>query len=454
MSARRLHAPIVLPVEADGRAPLSACSSVGSVSGAGLPVLRDAVVDVDDAGRITHVGPLAGAPATDAPTTRLSGLLMPGLVNTHAHTPLALLRGMGGDLPLMRWLTEVVWPAEARLEAPDVRAGMLAGGLEMLRHGVTTSTEMYFWAETVVDAVLELGSRVVMTPGIITAPGMDRLGTWEQMRDAVSRWIDADGLRFGAGERVELGYGAHSAYTLSAEAVATTAAAARERDALLHIHVAEAQGEDDEVRSVYGSVPAMLETTGSLDGRVLAAHAVQLSDQDVEIFARHDVAVAHCPGSNAKLAAGVARVADMLTAGLRVGLGTDSPASNDDLDLWEEQRLASLFARLRGADATALTATDVLATADGADALGRDDLGRLRPGAWADVVHMDLDDVAFVDPDDDAQLVSNLVWSAGARAVRDVWVAGEPVLVDRDPTRVDPAEILTAARTSARRVKG
>jgi 5-methylthioadenosine/S-adenosylhomocysteine deaminase len=438
MTARRLRAPIVLPITP------------------GMPVLRDAVVDVDDAGRIAHVGPRADAPATDAPTTTLPGLLMPGLVNTHAHTPLALLRGMGGDLPLMRWLTEVVWPAEARLEAPDVRAGMLAGGLEMLRHGVTTSTEMYFWADTVVDAVLELGSRVVMTPGIITAPGMDRLGTWEQMRDAISTWIDADGLRFGPGERVELGYGAHSAYTLSAEAVATTAAAARERDALLHIHVAEAQGEDDEVRSVYGSVPAMLETTGSLDGRVLAAHAVQLSDQDVEIFARHDVAVAHCPGSNAKLAAGVARVADMLTAGLRVGLGTDSPASNDDLDLWEEQRLASLFARLRGADATALTAADVLrlATADGADALGRDDLGRLRPGAWADVVHMDLDDVAFVDPDDDAQLVSNLVWSAGARAVRDVWVAGEPVLVDRDPTRVDPAEILTAARTSARRVKG
>jgi 5-methylthioadenosine/S-adenosylhomocysteine deaminase len=438
MSARRLHAPIVLPVEQD------------------MPVLRDAVVDVDDAGRIAHVGPHADAPATTAPTTTVTGLLMPGLVNTHAHTPLALLRGMGGDLPLMRWLTEVVWPAEARLEAPDVRAGMLAGGLEMLRHGVTTSTEMYFWADTVVDAVLELGSRVLMTPGIITAPGMDRLGTWEQMRDAISRWIDADGLRFGPGERVELGYGAHSAYTLSPDAVATTAAAARERDALLHIHVAEAKGEDDEVRSVYGSVPAMLETTGSLDGRVLAAHAIQLSDSDLEIFARHDVAVAHCPGSNAKLAVGVARVADMRTAGLRVGLGTDSPASNDDLDLWEEQRLASLFARQRGADANALTAADVLrlATAEGADALGRDDLGRLRPGAWADVVHVDLDDPAFADPDDDAQLVSNLVWSSGARAVRDVWVAGEPVLVDRAPTRVDPGEILAAARSSARRIKG
>ena len=211
---------------------------------------------------------------------------------------------------------------------------------------------------------------------------------------------------------------------------------------------------------MFGSVPAMLETTGSLGGRVLAAHAIQLSDQDLEILARHDVAVAHCPGSNAKLAAGVARVADMLTAGLRVGLGTDSPASNDDLDLWEEQRLASLFARQREGDATALTAAEVLlmATHGGALALGRDDIGRLVTGAWADVVALDLDDprlgAAVVDPDDDAQLVSNLVWSAGARAVADVWVAGEPVLTGGRPTRVDVTEVVAAARRSGARIKG
>lgn len=436
-TTRRLRAPIVLPCDA------------------AMSVLRDAVVDVDADGRIAHVGPAADAPATDAPTTRVTGLLMPGLVNTHAHTPLTVLRGLGGDLPLMRWLLEVVWPAEAKLDGADVRAGMLAGSAEMLRGGVTTSAEMYFQAEHVADAVLEIGSRVVLTPGIITAPGMERLGTWEQMRDAISAWIDADGLRSGPGERLELGYGPHSAYTLTAEAVATTAAAARERGALLHIHVAEAAGEDDAVRAEFGSVPAMLETTGSLGGRVLAAHAIQLSDADVEIFARHDVAVAHCPGSNAKLAAGVARVADLLTAGLRMGLGTDSPASNDDLDLWEEQRLASLFARQRGNDATALTAAEVLAlaTRGGADALGRDDLGVLRPGAWADVVHVSTDDLAFVDPDDDVQLVSNLVWASGARGVRDVWVAGEPVLADGDLARVDPAEVLAGARRVGAKVK-
>ena len=434
---RRLHAPIVLP-----------CDET-------MAVHRDAVVDVDDTGRIAHVGPADGAPPTDAPTTRLPGLLMPGLVNTHAHTPLSVLRGMGGDLPLLRWLTEVVWPAEAKLDGADVRAGMLAGAAEMLRGGVTTSTEMYFQTEHVVDAVLEIGSRVVLTPGIITAPGMERLGTWQQMRDATSRWIDADGLRFGPGERVELGYGPHAAYTLPTEAIVTTAECAKERGALLHIHVAEAPGEDDAVRAEFGSVPAMLEATGSLGGRVLAAHAIQLSDADIAILARHDVAVAHCPGSNAKLAAGVARVAELRAAGIRMGLGTDSPASNDDLDLWEEQRLASLFARQRAADATALTAAGVLAlaTREGARALGRDDLGVLAPGAWADVVHVAVDDPAFVDPEDDDQLVSNLVWASGSRGVRDVWVAGEPVLTDGVPTRVDPGEVLAEARRVAAKVK-
>jgi 5-methylthioadenosine/S-adenosylhomocysteine deaminase len=439
-TVRRLHAPIVLPC-AEAAGPLT--------------VLRDAVVDVEADGRIAHVGPVADAPRTDAPVTAVTGVLLPGLVNTHAHTPLTVLRGLGGDLPLMRWLTEVIWPAEAHLDGPDVRAGMLAGSLEMLRGGITTSAEMYFQAENVVDAVLELGTRVVLTPGIITAPGMERLGTWQQMRDAVSAWIDADGLRFGPAERIELGYGPHAAYTLPTEAIVTTAALARERGALMHLHVAEAMGEDEAVRAEFGSVPAMLEATGSLGGRVLAAHAIQLSDDDIAILARHDVAVAHCPGSNAKLAAGVARVTDLRAAGLRIGLGTDSPASNDDLDLWEEQRLASLFARQRAADATALTAADALlmATRGGAAALGRDDLGTLVPGAWADIVHVATDTPAFVDPDDDVQLVSNLVWAAGVRGVRDVWVAGEPVLVDGDPVRVDPAEVLAETRRVGAKVK-
>ncbi|MGI5126534.1 amidohydrolase family protein [Pseudonocardia sp. CA-107938] len=432
----RLTAPIVLP-----------CSDAGTV-------LRDAAVDVDAEGRITRVGPLAGAPPVDGPTVALPGLLMPGLVNTHAHTPMTLLRGLGGDLPLMSWLQDVMWPAEGRLDAAAVHAGMTSGCVEMLRGGITTSVEMYFFVDAVLDAVLQVGSRVVLTPGIIAAPGWDRLGTWEQMRDDVSARIDEHGLRFGPGDRIELGYGPHAAYTLPVEALRSVAEHAQARDALVHIHVAESAQEDLAQRAAHGSVPALLDEVGLLDGRLLAAHAVQLSDDDVALLGARGAAVAHCPGSNAKLAAGIARTIALRRAGVRVGLGTDGPASGDDLDLWAEARLAGLLARVGAGDAAALTAAELLlmATRDGAAAVGRSDIGVLEAGRWADLVHVDLTDSAFVDPDDDAQLLSNLVWAGGSRLVRDVWVAGEQVIADREPTRVDRAETTATMRAAAARL--
>ncbi|MGH3911721.1 MAG: amidohydrolase family protein [Pseudonocardiaceae bacterium] len=436
----RLAAPVVLPCD-------EPCT-----------VLRDAVVDVDDTGRISHLGPRAKAPEPPGPVHPLSGILLPGLVNAHAHTAMTALRGLGGDLPLMRWLTEVIWPAEAKLDAADVQAGMLVGACEMLGAGVTTSVEMYFYNRAVVDAVLTAGTRVVVTPGIIAVPGWDRLGTWEQMLDAISRWIDAEGLRSGPGERIEIGYGPHAAYTLPPEALTAAGAAARERGALLHLHVAETTGEDAEIRGRHGSVPLLLESLGVLgEGtRVLAAHAVHLSDTDIAVLARHQVAVAHCPGSNSKLASGIARLLDLRAAGIAVGLGTDGPASHDDLDLWDDVRLAARLARLGAQDAAALTAAQalLLATRGGAAALGRDDIGTLRPGGWADLVHVGADDPAFAVGLDvpDGQLLANLVWGAGARAVRDVWVAGERVLDHGAPTRVDPAEARAALRTRATRL--
>jgi len=430
--ATRFTAPVVLPCD-------ESCS-----------VLRDAVVDVED-GRIAWIGPAADAPPSDDPVTALSGALLPGLVNTHAHTPMAVLRGMGGDLPLMRWLQEVMWPAEGRLTASDVHAGMTSGCVELLRTGCTTSTEMYFYSDAVIDAVTAVGSRVVFTPGIIAAPGWDRLGSWEQMRDDVSARIDDFGLRSGPGERIELGYGPHSAYTLPPEALASVAEHAQARGALVHVHVAEAVEEDVVQRAEHGSVPALLEKLGVLGGRVLAAHGVQLSDDDIALLASRGVAVAHCPGSNAKLAAGVARVTALRRAGVRVGLGTDGPASGDDLDMWAEARLAGLLARVTSADAAALTASELLlmATREGAAAIGRSDLGTLAAGNRADLVHVDLDDPTFVDPSDDAQLISNLVWAGGSRLVRDVWVAGEQVLAGGEPTKVDRAASTKTLRTVA-----
>lgn len=435
--AVRLTAPVVLPCD-------PACS-----------VLRDAVVDVAADGRIAFVGTAADAPPTDAPVRALTGALLPGLVNTHAHTPMMALRGLGGDLPLLRWLHEVMWPAEGRLTGRDVQAGMTAGCVEMLRNGCTTSAEMYFFTDDVIESVTAVGSRIVLTPGIIAAPGWDRLGSWEQMRDDVSARIDATGLRSGPGDRIELGYGPHSAYTLPPEALASIGDHARERGALVHIHVAESSEEDHAQRASHGSVPALLEELGVLDNRVLAAHSVQLSDDDVALFAARGTAVAHCPGSNAKLAAGIARVVALRGAGVRVGLGTDGPASGDDLDVWAQARLAGLLARVSSGDAAALTASQLLlmATREGAAAIGRDDIGALERGRWADLVHVDLDAPSFVDPDDDAQLLSNLVWTGGSQVVEDVWVAGEQVVAGGEPTRVDRASTTRALRAVAERLR-
>jgi 5-methylthioadenosine/S-adenosylhomocysteine deaminase len=440
VEAFRLRVPVLLPCDAS-------CS-----------VVRDAVVDVGADGRLGYVGPESNAPAlSDGVVVReLTGILLPGLINTHAHSPMTVLRGMGGDRPLMPWLQEVIWPAESRLDAPDITPGMRLGALEMLRHGVTTSVEMYFFGEQIVEAVLEVGSRTVLTPAVIAGPGWERLGSWPHMTDQISRWIDADGLRFGPGERVELGYGPHSAYTLPPEALTAVAAEAKQRDALLHIHVAESLAEDQAQRAEHGSVPLLLDSLGVLGGRVLTAHSVHLSDVDIQVFAANGVGVAHCPGSNGKLASGTARVLDLGKAGVHIGLGTDSPASNDDLDLWEEIQLTMMLARLSVGDAAALTASQALlmATRGGAAAIGCDDIGTLAPGCWADLVHVDLDDPAFAAGTDvpDAQLLSNLVWGAGSRRVREVWIAGDQVIADGESTRVDRARAQGEVRAVTRRL--
>jgi 5-methylthioadenosine/S-adenosylhomocysteine deaminase len=326
---------------------------------------------------------------------------------------------------------------------------------------------MYFFVDAVCEAVLAVGSRVLLTPGIIAAPAWERLGSWRQLLTDISARIDAEGLRYGPGERIELGYGPHAAYTLPVEALPMVADAARERGALVHIHLAETADEDAALRAEYGSVPRMLERLGVLGGargRVLAAHAVHLDAEDIAVLARYRVAVAHCPGSNAKLAAGIAPVVALRAAAVPLALGTDGPASSDDLDLWSHARLAGRLARLSTGNAAELTAADLLllATRHGAAAIGRDDLGALEPGRWADVVHLSTDDPAFLcltdgslddTPDADAALLSNLVWAAGGRLVRDVWVAGEQVLADGEPTLVDRRAVQAEARAVAARLR-
>jgi len=419
-----------------------------------MSVLRPGVVDVEPGGRIAWVGPEADAPPRpDWTVHRRAGLLLPGLVNVHCHSPMTLLRGQGEGLPLARWLAEVIWPREARVSPDDVYWGMLLASGELLRYGVTTTVEMYFHDAEMIAAVEASGARCVLTPGVVVAPGWERFGGWEQQVERITALYAA---RKGD-PRIEIGFGPHSAYALPEPALAAVGEVARDLGALVHTHLAETEQEGAEVSARHGgaSVAEVLAELGLFAGnRVLAAHAVWLSDADIALLARHDVAVAHCPGSNAKLASGCARLVPMIRAGLRVGLGTDGPASNDDLDLWEEIRLAALFARQQERDPTALPANDALAlaTRGGAAALGRDDIGTLAAGRWADMVLLDTADPGFVPVLSEHDLVAHAVWSASRRLVRDVWVAGRLVVHDGECTTVDLAEAGNRVQAAAARL--
>jgi 5-methylthioadenosine/S-adenosylhomocysteine deaminase len=435
------------------------------VAAATVRLVGEAVVTLDEADRvlcpgaldlngdrIVWVGPPEEAPAGDVETRRVGGLLMPGLVNAHGHTPMTLLRGAGDGLPLERWLHDVVFPREAQLAAEDVYWGMLLGAAEQLTSGVTTTAEMYFFAGALAEAASEAGIRCALAPAIIDRPDGPPEARWPAFladAEAVHKAHDGEDGRL----RVDLG--PHSAYLLPDEALAAVAESARRLGATVQIHVAETAAEEAGLEARRGRrAPELLEEVGLFEARVLAAHSVWLDDVDLDRYARHDVAVAHCPQSNGKLGSGIARVPAMLAAGLRVGLGTDGPASNDSLDLWGELRLAPTLARASATDAGALGTLEALrlATSSGAAALGLA-TGRLAAGHLADVVRLDLEDSRLGPALDPGDLVAHVVWSASSRLVTDVWVGGRQVVVDRRCTTVDVAGARAEVRARARRLR-
>lgn len=424
-----------------------------------MRLLAQAVVTVDDdqrvhrpgaldiaAGSIEWVGPQSGAPPSPGEVLDVGGLLMPGLVNTHAHSPMVLFRSLGDGLPLERWLREVVWPREGRLTEDDVYWGMLAGCHELLRCGVTTTCEMYLHNHAIAAGALDAGIRCVVTPAIFDIAQAGPGGTWRHfLDDAVSLYAGFDGRE----ARITVGLGPHSVYAIPTEALDAVARVATELGALVQVHVAETAAEQAQVAERHGcSAPVLLDRHGVLEGRVLAAHSIWLSDDDLDLYVRRGVAVAHCPQSNGKLGSGVARVPEMLARGLRVGLGTDGPASNDNLDLWEELRLAPVLARATACDPAALPTPAALhlATRGGADVLGLA-TGSLEPGRAADLIRLDVSDGAFLPVGDDRELLSHIVWAA-ARRVTDVWVGGRRVVRGGRPLTIDAAE--THRQVSAR----
>ena len=367
---------------------------------------------------------------------------------------MTLFRGSGENLPLHRWLNEVLWPQEANLTEDDVYWGMTLAEAELLCFGVTTTCEAYFFEDALADAVMDAGARAVVTPGVLRLPGQSGDERWWVRR--TDEIVGFHARRHGERGRLEVGFAPHAAYTVPLDGLVHVAEAARQLDALFHIHLAETEEECRRFADEHGdSTPSVLARAGVLDGRVLAAHSIWLSRADLDCYRQFDVAVAHCPQSNAKLASGVAPLAEFLARGIRVGLGTDGPASNNDLDLWEEVRLAAMLARIREHDAGALSAPAALdlATRGAGGALGRPDLGVLAPGGRADMVAVRLDDPAFVPLLGDGRMIEHLVWSASSRLVTDVWVAGVPVVSAGECLTVDVERARHEVEGRARRLQ-
>jgi 5-methylthioadenosine/S-adenosylhomocysteine deaminase len=275
--------------------------------------------------------------------------------------------------------------------------------------------------------------------------------TWSALLSDACAVVDA---MAGKHELIQMGFGPHAAYTVPPEGLQAIAVEARQRNALLQIHLSETAAECRVVEDRYGmSAPALLASAGVLEGRVLAAHAVWLNDTDMALLAEHDVAVAHCPGSNGKLGSGIAPLRALLDRGVRVGLGTDGPASNDDLHLWDEMRLAPLLARAAAADPDVVSSAAALrlATRGGGEALGLA-VGSLEVGRPADVIRLRTDDGRFTPALSDAELLGHLVWAGAGYLVTDVWVGGAQVVTEGQCTTVDGARARAEVAQRARRL--
>jgi len=356
-------------------------------------------------------------------------VVMPGLINTHNHIAMTLMRGYADDLYLMPWLNDYIWPAEKHLTESDIYAGTQLGIAEMLLGGITASLDMYWYEATVWEAVKESGFRAVVSPGFTDAK-------WEDFKKDFAGVMDR--VREDPCDRISVTVSAHSPYSCSTERLREAKRMADEHGLGFNIHLAETKWEDNFIREKYGKSPVEYASDlGLLAGNTLAAHCVHLDRNDIEIFAASGASVAHNPQSNMKLGSGVAPIAEMIRLGINVSIGTDGACSNNDLNMWEEMRSATFMQKLATHDPTVLSAYETLeaATINGARALGLDGVvGSIKEGKYADIIVIDMCKPHLVPQYD---VISNLVYAANASDVCDVIVAGSIVVENRKLKSID-----------------
>jgi 5-methylthioadenosine/S-adenosylhomocysteine deaminase len=415
-------------------------------------VLEGHAIVVDD-GRIVGVIPATEAAERFAARTRMDlgeHALLPGLVNLHAHSAMSLMRGLADDLPLMTWLTGHIWPAEAKHVSPAmVHDGTLLACAEMLKGGITCFNDMYFFPEASVEAALRAGQRIVA--GIIQ---IEFPSAYAADADAYLDKGLATRDRFAGEALVRFAMAPHAPYTVSDRSFEKTLTLARQLDLPIHVHIHETADEIAGSLKEHGVRPlARLERLGALGADLIGVHAVHLEPGEIARLSHFGCHIAHCPSSNLKLASGIPPVADLVRAGVNIGLGTDGAASNNRLDLWTEMRTAALLAKAQSGDASALGAHAALAmaTINGARALGLDsEIGSLAAGKAADLIAVRLDALELQPCYD---VASHLVYAAGREHVSHVWIDGRLRVDDGRLTTLDTVELRQLALSWQNRLR-
>ena len=378
-------------------------------------------------------------------------IVLPGLVNGHSHAAMTLLRGVADDLGLMDWLNNYIFPAEVEfVDAEFVRVGTELACWEMVRGGTTTFVDMYYYGDVVAEVVERCGMRAMVSATIIDQRSPDAESAVDALRkgrEFIKRWQ-------GRNSRITPIFGPHANYTLNMEQLAATREAAIELGVPISIHMSESPFELQYSQDTFGMTSIeMYDSIGFFDGPTIAAHVVWPTDAEIPILVERQVGVIHNPTSNMKIASGIAPVTDMLNAGVRVGLGTDGAASNNDLDMWEEMRLAAFLQKVEQMNPEVLPARTVLgmATIDGATAIGLGEtIGSLEVGKRADLIQVGFDDVHHVPTFD---VVSHLVYVTDEQDVETVIVDGKVLMQDRKILTLDTKRIATEARELGARIQ-
>ncbi|MFD2704471.1 amidohydrolase [Salibacterium lacus] len=368
--------------------------------------------------------------------------VLPGMYNTHMHTPMTLLRGTADDVPLKQWLEKEIWPREAKLERSMVQAGTDLALAEMIRSGTVAFLDMYhLHMDHVFERTYDTGMKAVLSRGMI---GLGDRAAWPAKRNEAVELALSWNKR-GEG-RIKGMLFPHAPYTCPPEFMTQITAAAQDHNLMIGTHAAETAGEVQDYKAEYGRTPAVhLDELGFYEQQAVLTHAVHVSEEETALLKKKGAFISHNPMSNAKLGSGTAPVGRFLEAGIPVTLGTDSSASNNNLDMFQEMRMAALLQKGIQMDAGAVRAEDIfrMAASNGAKLLGFDGDGLLQPGGPADFIMLD-GDQPHLQPDD--HMASHVVYAASGQDVTDVFVDGNQLMKDRELLTIDEERVLYNAR--------